>query len=304
MDLFQISCFLSVAEYLNFTKAAESLHVTHPAVSQQIKSLEKELGTQLFARTTRSVRLTEAGRAFVGDARQMAAIAARAKKRFEGAQPSPIEPLSVGCSNFPSLFLLTETFAKLRLERPNLHPRLQVIPFQHIYRLLDEGDLDAVAALEEPGISKPAAQYRELARSPIVCVCPAGHPLAAKSEVSPPDLRAFPLVLFALPHVPLPVAQLQGALMEDRPLSDFYFCESAEALSVLVQAGYGVSVLPELLAFELRGLQKIPLAGAAPVSLGIYYKTLQGKPALRDFLRCAKECFSPEKQAAPPVQRP
>ena len=62
--------------------------------------------------------------------------------------------------------------------------------------------------------------------------------------------------------------------------------------------------MPELLAFELRGLQKIPLAGAAPVSLGIYYKTLQGKPALRDFLRCAKECFAPEKQAAPPVQRP
>ena len=64
MNTFQLSCFLAVSEYLNFAQAAQALHVTHPAVSQQIKSLEKELGARLFERTTRSVRLTEEGKVF------------------------------------------------------------------------------------------------------------------------------------------------------------------------------------------------------------------------------------------------
>ena len=55
MNTFQLQCFLAVAEYLSFAQAAQHLHVTHPAVSQQIQSLEKELNTRLFQRTTRSV---------------------------------------------------------------------------------------------------------------------------------------------------------------------------------------------------------------------------------------------------------
>ena len=60
MNTFQLSCFLQVAETLNFARAAEILHVTQPAVTQQIRSLEKELGVPLFHRTTRSVKLTQA----------------------------------------------------------------------------------------------------------------------------------------------------------------------------------------------------------------------------------------------------
>ena len=85
MNTFQISCFLAVAEHLNFARAAEQLHVTQPAVTQQIHSLEKELGVSLFARTTRSVRLTQEGRLFLQDARQLFHLATRAKARFQNA---------------------------------------------------------------------------------------------------------------------------------------------------------------------------------------------------------------------------
>ena len=94
MNTFQLTCFLAVAEYLNFAQAAQQLHVTHPAVSQQIKSLEKELNVTLFQRTTRSVKLTEEGRAFLRDAQQIVAISDRAKKRFDGALPGTIETLA------------------------------------------------------------------------------------------------------------------------------------------------------------------------------------------------------------------
>ena len=144
MNIFQLSCFLAVAEYLNFAQAAQSLHVTHPAVSQQIQSLEKELNVKLFRRTTRTVRLTEEGKAFLRDAQQIVALSERAKKRFGNAMDGNIETLTIGCYNFPCMFLLSDALEVLRSIRPELHPRLQTIPFQHIYRMLEEEDLDAV----------------------------------------------------------------------------------------------------------------------------------------------------------------
>ena len=135
MNTFQLSCFLAVAEYLNFSKAAQALHVTHLAVSQQIQSLEKELNVKLFHRTTRWVRLTEEGRAFLNDAQEMLVISERAKKRFDGENRVDIETLTLGFYSFPCMFLLSDTLGQLRSVRPALHPRLRVIPFQHIYRI-------------------------------------------------------------------------------------------------------------------------------------------------------------------------
>ena len=105
--------------------------MTHPAVSQQIQSLEKELNVKLFRRTTRSVKLTEEGKIFLNDARQIVAVSERAKKRFDGAAPRLIETVSLGFYNSPCMFLMSGTLERLRAQRPELHPRLQVIPFQH-----------------------------------------------------------------------------------------------------------------------------------------------------------------------------
>lgn len=292
MNTFQLQCFLAVAEHLNFTKAAEELHVTHPAVSQQIQSLEKELGAKLFQRSTRSVRITEAGRIFWDDARQIVAISNRARRRFDDAVAHPIETLALGCYNFPSMFLLTEALTKLHQERPALHPRLQMVPFQHIYRLLDEGDLDLVAGLKEADARRIHAAYRELFQTPVVCFMPADHLLAAQAVVTIEALRQERLVLATPPRTAAPVVQIQGELVKDKPLSELYFCESVEAMSVLVNAGYGVSLLPEFLVPDLPQLTCRPVEGVPPASFGVYYKSLDDRPLLRAFLRCASACFA------------
>ena len=74
MTIFQIECFLSVAEFLNFARAAEQMHVSQPAITRQIKSLEDELGTKLFIRNTRIVKLTESGQIFLADAHTMVSL--------------------------------------------------------------------------------------------------------------------------------------------------------------------------------------------------------------------------------------
>lgn len=291
MNIFQLSCFLAVAEHLNFAQAALQLHVTHPAVSQQIRSLEKELNVKLFQRTTRSVKLTEEGEAFLNDARQIVAISERAKKRFDSAMLRDIETLALGCYNYPCMFLLSDTLENLRIVRPEIHPRLQVVPFQHIYRMLEEGDLDAVIGFKESLSVRISAIYKEITKVPVVCICSGNHPLSGQTELSLDDLKNEKLVLFVPLKASVPIAQLQGQMMGDRPPSDFYFCESAESITVLVTAGYGISVLPDFLVPDIPTISKIPLKDTEPLSFGIYYKSVQGNPALQAFIRCAKEYF-------------
>lgn len=291
VNTFQLSCFLAVAEYLNFAQAAQSLHVTHPAVSQQIQSLEKELNVKLFQRTTRTVRLTEEGKAFLRDAQQIVALSERAKKRFNSEINGNIETLSVGFYNLPCMFLVSETLEQLRAIRPRLHPRLQAIPFQHIYRMLSEGDLDAVVGFRESANTKINAQFKEITKVSQICLCTYKHPFANRDAISLEELKKERLVLCAPTSVSVPIAQIQGQLIGDRNLSEFYFCESAEAIAVLVTAGYGISVLPSYLVPDSPLIAKIPLKDTEPLSFGIYYKSIQGNPALKAFIQCAKNIF-------------
>ena len=82
MTIFQIECFLTVAEFLNFAKAAEQMNISQPAITRQIQSLENELGGKLFQRSTRVVRLTENGHVFKVEAQTIVAAARRSIRRF------------------------------------------------------------------------------------------------------------------------------------------------------------------------------------------------------------------------------
>lgn len=289
MNTFQLSCFLAVAENLSFARAAEQLNVTQPAVTHQIHSLEEELNVKLLKRTTRTVEITTAGYAFLGDARNMLAISMRAKKRFETPLGSEPQPFAIGCHSDTHLFLLPEVLRRLTEQFPHLHPLLRTVPFQHLYRLLEEEEVDVIIGFREPDSRKTPGVYRELQKSPIVCLCSADNPLAAEGSVDFERLRAERLVLNAPVAAPSAIAQLQGILMEGRPFSELYFCQSAEAVVVLVQAGMGIALLPELLIPPSLPLARLPITGVGAISFGLYYKSLQGNTPLRSFLHIMQE---------------
>lgn len=185
MNTFQLTCFLAVAETLSFARAAEQLHVTQPAVTQQIKSLEKELNVKLFRRNTRTVRMTMAGSAFLEDARHIVSLSRRAVKRFEHPYAQEVQLLSLGCHSYTHLFLLPDALRRLSLIYPNLHPRLQVVPFQHLYRLLEEDDVEAVIGFREPDSRKVPGVYRELKKIPIICLWPSGQSAVREKGAQP-----------------------------------------------------------------------------------------------------------------------
>lgn len=289
MNTFQLTCFLAVAETLSFARAADLLNVTQPAVTHQIHTLEAELHVKLFRRTTRTVALTQEGQVFVGDAQNILHLLERAKNRFAQPPEQEIQTLSVGCHIHGQLFMLAQVLQRLGEQYPHLHPRLQVVPFQYLYRMLAENEMDAVMAFQQSTGKKMSLIYRELGRVPVVGYCASGHPLAGKAKLTLDDLSRQKLILHDPRRSPEPLTRLQAQLTENHLPAELYFCDSEEAAITLAQAGYGIAVLPGMLVDRNPPLAGIPIEGVEPLSFGLYYKTLAGNPLLRDFLALARE---------------
>lgn len=120
MNTVQLECFVSVAEHLNFSRASESLHVSQPAVSHQIQTLENELGVKLFKRTSKSVELTEEGMLFLADARYILKTAFDAKERL--GKHMNHTAFDIGCHNMFEVNLLPSVFQQLHDNYPSLRP--------------------------------------------------------------------------------------------------------------------------------------------------------------------------------------
>ena len=291
MNTFQLTCFLTVAETLSFVKAAKQLNVTQPAVTHQIHSLEEELNTQLFRRTTRTVELTPEGLVFLNDAKNVLNIIALAKKRFEEPVVDERQFFSIGCHSSNELRLLPGVLRQMADVCPNLYPIFQIVPFQHLYQLLEEGAVDAVIAFQEKGEKKEAGIYREVAKIPVVGVLSTSHPLAEKESLDRDDLRPQKLILMEPQRCPDSLNTVQHELTTGRAVSDLFLCGSADVCTTLAKAGFGIAVQPEFPSLRDPALAYIPIKDVEPLSYGAYYRSVTGKPLLKLFLQSCKNNF-------------
>lgn len=291
MNMFQLNCFLAVANSLSFARAAEQMNVSQPAITHQIKMLETELNVKLFRRSTRLVEITAEGQAFVTDAKSMVAIAEQAKRRFQDPEDRPIEQLSIGCSSYIQLALFSDSLNELAGQYQNLHPRLLVVPHDQLFHLLETETADAIFDVREGGDAKEKLTFQELGQSAIVCVCRRDHPLAEKERVRIPDLGQEKLIFCDPINVVPAVASLQWKLGEGRSTADIHFCASIGAAAVLAGAGFGAAILPELLVPAEKDIVCIPLEGAPRLSFGLFYKNYPGDTVLKRFVQIAKKQF-------------
>ena len=185
--------------------------------------------------------------------------------------------------------MLAGAFRRMAELHPHLHPQLQVVPYPQLYRLLQEEAVDAVLGFKGITGGKAPGTYRELRRIGVICICQEENPLSERESVSLEELTKEKLVLTDPSTCPAVIARLQGQLMGERPRSDFHFCESLEAAAVLVQAGFGIAIVPDWGIPPFLPLARIPIVGADPLSFGVYYKTLEGNAPLRSFIRLMRE---------------
>ncbi|BBZ72825.1 LysR family transcriptional regulator [Mycobacterium paraseoulense] len=178
MELRQLRYFVAVAEELHFGRAAQRVHISGPALSQQIIALERELGADLFVRDRRSVRLTEAGRTFLPDARHIVALADDAKRRLERAAARST-PVRLGYVSWlpEDITTLVGSAADLRLDE-------WVLPSHAQADRVAEGTLDIALAWVTAGQVEEGGLTAHLLRTePLRAVLPGAsstEPVAAQ----------------------------------------------------------------------------------------------------------------------------
>ncbi|MBF6066042.1 LysR family transcriptional regulator [Nocardia terpenica] len=192
MELRQLRYFVTVAEELHFGRAAERLHIAQPAVSQQVRRLERELRVQLLDRSPRRVRLTEAGLRFLPAARDVLAAADRARATVAGLAGQRAEVFRLG--TITGLGERLDTVLDVFAERlPQLQVELVSLPVRERLEHVADGRLDAAFVRSPSPADSPELEFLPAWDDPLMVVLPARHPLAARETVALADLAAVPL---------------------------------------------------------------------------------------------------------------
>lgn len=287
MNTIQMECFLAVAKHLNFSKAAEEVKITQPAVSHQINSLEAELEVRLFHRTSKSVSLTPEGMLFLPDADKILKIAHSAKERLSNHEEPLV--LEIGCHNQAELDLLPEALRTLKAEYPSLRPSLHLFPFASLGGLLESGQLHVMFGMKND-YGKGVLRYRELFRCPVVCICSKNHPLAGRESITKDMIRGN--IVLCEPHkIADSIFQIQSDITVGVSGSERYIADGYESVLTLVKAEIGCTVLPGFPAAKDPQLCYIPLSDCKPVSFGMFFMGDGQMPVTKRLYQLLKERF-------------
>ncbi len=258
----QLRALVEVASTGSFTKAAESLSLSQPAVSVQIRSLEQAVGVQLFERRPRSVVLTDAGRVLERYARRILKMEAEFAAEIGDLQRLERGLLRVGAGATPSIFTLAGLFAEYYRRWPGVELQVRIGRTSELVSQVLEDELDlAIVASETP--------QEGLKRMPIysercVAIAGSGHPLADSREVSIGELPRFRFVM-------LPADSGFRRFLNRRlgehgiTLNAAMELSSLESIKEVVRTGVLVSIVPETAVAgesEQSGLRRVPITGA------------------------------------------
>ena len=289
-ELAQLRCFTMVATELNFRRAAERLNMTQPPLSRQIQLLEHHLGVALFHRTTRSVALTAAGRAFFIEAQslleraQLAALAAR--RVAEG------DIGSVTISFVPSAVyeFLPKVIANAQVELPGVKlALLEMNTFEQL-EALNSGRIDL-------GIVRSTLGQRDFAsecliREPFVLAMPHTHPLAQVPVPQLADLHQQPFIMYSH-NAWQPFNELLTGMFRSASVMPDYvqLLDSTMTILALVNIGMGLALVPRsasLIRFDHVVYRELELAPGICSELHLVWREGNDNPAFRVMLEAIR----------------
>ena len=286
MELRHLRYFCAVANELHFTRAAERLGIAQPPLTQQIKFLEDELNVALFDRTTRQVRLTEAGRVFFKQAQEILDQVKRAAVLTRQASELKGETLRIGFTESASFHTaITTSIREFRQAYGDINLELQESPSSTLVELVEKDALDI--AFVRPPFKRKALRFLPLPVERMLVAMNKDHPKAKARTLSLYSLRDEPFVMY-----PRDI----GPGLADSVLSS---CEKAGFSPILAQrtpqmsstinlvaAGIGISIVPDCMQETRKDLVSyIKLSGEQPVArLAAVTRSARHKSVIQNFL--------------------
>ncbi|MFA3778988.1 LysR substrate-binding domain-containing protein [Yersinia sp. 1652 StPb PI] len=263
IELRHLRYFIAVAEELHFGRAAERLRISQPPLSQQIQSLEEQIGARLLARNNRNVSLTQAGTLFLKESYQILSQVHSAAEKAGRLHRGESGELTIGfTSSAPFISTVSKNLQAFRQLHPQVHIKMrEVNSRQQIEPLLD-GRLD-LGVMRNTRLPE-ALQYRLLLREPLVAVVHEKSPLAALplGSVKFSSLAEQPFVFFSR-EVGTALYDEILALLTRAGITPYITQEVGEAMTIvgLVSSGLGVSILPaSFTRVKVDGVKYLPLA--------------------------------------------
>ena len=270
MNSQQLQCFIYVAERLNFTKAAEALFLSVPTVTHHIKSLEEELGTMLFYRNSRVVKLTEQGEKFYFDAKDIFLRMEDTKNKFQCYTEQKTILLRIGCMTEIELKKLEAVLKLMKETYPFIRPKVIVRDYFELKNLYENQQLDLVIStrgLSEQGSFKKISTYKSCA------VMADDHSLANKKELTFEQIASESLITLPPKCIPFQKGNKFQEYLTLHAQDHAHIVSEGEAESILLaKCGYGIALLPEFLIAPQAGMICIPVADTKNIEYGIYYK--------------------------------
>ncbi len=288
IELRLLRAFEAVAEDLHFGRAARRLHVSQPSLSRAVRDLERELGVPVFARTSREVRLTEAGAALQEALPLLFGEYARALERARRAGRGEAGELRVVFLASATNLVLPAVVRAFRGSYPGVVLTLE--------EALDDVALEGVVArrfdvaVVRTRRRDPVLAFARLSREPLCVVVPADHRLATRRRVRFDDLRGEDFVLWPRAEAP----ESFDSIVEDCRRAGFgpriaQEASGAYTILALVAAGVGVSVLAGSYgALRGRDVVFVPLAGRH-TALYAAWRTDDDSAARRNFVAVARK---------------
>lgn len=242
MELYQLRSFIAVAEAGNFTRAAEQLHITQPALSQQVINLEKELEHKLLHRLGRRAVLTDAGKTFIERARRILLEADRATKEIRD-NPHAESRVTIGAIPSVAPYILPALIAQARIE----HPHLQIQAREDFRSDLVNGVLDGsidLAVVATP-VHAAALSVEPLMREPLLLAVGRDHRFTKKRCIRAANLAEETFVMLgSTSSLTEQVRQFCGDHQFEPRIG--YRCAQLATVKSLVALGAGIAILPRI----------------------------------------------------------
>lgn len=285
-EFVQLRCFVAVAEELHFGRAARRLNMTQPPLSRQVQMLEHAVGAVLFERTSRSVRLTPAGRAFLPEARRLLRLAEGAALTARRVARGDAGAVALGFTAGASYAFLPRLVAAAAVAMPGVDLVLREMTTADQMEALAAGRLDA--GLVRLPVDRRGVALARVAREALLLAVPEGHELAAAGAAPGlRDLDRAPLVMYS-PTEGRYFYDLVSGLFRAADVAPSYVQHISQVHTILalVSAGMGAALVPEAARnLRVRGvvLRELSPAPGAVAELHMVWRRDQDNPAFRTF---------------------
>lgn len=258
MELRHLRYFIAVAEELNFTRAADRLHMAQPPLSQQIQQLEAQLGFQLFRRTKRTVTLTEAGQVFFEEAQKILLQVDRAIQLAQQTSRGELGQLTIGFVSSAAHNVVPAILQQFRTLNPAVKLELREMTTNEQLQRLREGQIDIgfIRPPVEDGVNSEIV-FRE----PLIVALPQTHHLADRAHVELRELSTEPFIMFPrslAPGLYDPIVSL---------------CQQAGFSPIAAQEAIQMQTIVSLVAAEM-GVAIVPASMQNFQRSGVIYKAL------------------------------